>query len=238
MGFEAANSDPQISDITWLQPPGSSGKKQCQSDSAKRREMFLEFLYYVFDSLLIPLLRNSFYITESNTDRNQLFYFRHDVWRHIAEPAFSTLRQGMLEEVKTEAAVSILGSRQLGFSQLRLLPKGEKLRPIMNLRRRMIGVGRGKLTTLTSSINMVLSPVHTMLKYEKVIVLPFRCIDIVLTPLRILIDLYWGLRCSLSMRYIPGSSNSRPRSATRGGHFTSSKWTYSQLLIRYHKLLS
>lgn len=72
----------------------------------------------------------------------------------------------MLEEVKLDDAVKILESRRLGFSQIRLLPKGNKLRPIMNLRKRTLGRGVSKV--LGPSINSVLTPVHTLLKLEKV----------------------------------------------------------------------
>lgn len=133
----------------------------------KRYEIFHEFLYYVFDSLLIPLIRSNFYVTESNTHRFQVFYFRHDVWRLVAEPSMSSLKEGMFEEIKVMEAKRILDSRRLGFSQLRLLPKGTKLRPIMNLRRRqMMDSKRAKL--LGPSINSLLKPIHAALKFETV----------------------------------------------------------------------
>lgn len=156
----------QISEIQWLQQLKSSGSKSSQSDMNKRNELFHEFLYFVFDSLLMPLLRSNFYITESNVDRNQVFYFRHEVWRHVAEPALTNIKTDMFEEVKMADAASLLNSRRLGYSQIRLLPKLSKLRPIMNLRRRMIRTGSSR--PLGPSINSVLAPVHTMLKFEAV----------------------------------------------------------------------
>ncbi|RSL70645.1 hypothetical protein CEP53_001789 [Fusarium sp. AF-6] len=152
-------------DIAWLQPPGSTGQKPSKTDTAKRHEIFHEFLYFVFDSLLIPLIRNNFYVTESNTHRYQVFYFRHEVWKHIAEPAMADLKADMFEEVRLDNALTVLQSRRLGFSQVRLLPKGDKLRPIMNLRRRALTRGASKI--LGPSINTILGPVHTLLKLER-----------------------------------------------------------------------
>lgn len=129
-------------------------------------EIFAEFVYYVFDSLLIPLIRSNFYVTESNVHRSRLFFFRHDVWRYIAEPAMTQIKSRMFEEVKVKDALKILESRQLGYSQIRLLPKQAAVRPIMNLRRRMI-VRKDK-NVLGRSINSILSPVYNMLKLEKV----------------------------------------------------------------------
>jgi telomerase reverse transcriptase len=57
----------------------------------------------------------------------------------------------------------------LGFSQIRLLPKGRGggMRMIMNLRRRMV-VEKGGKKWLGKSINTVLKPVHSVLGFEKV----------------------------------------------------------------------
>ncbi|KAF4335718.1 telomerase reverse transcriptase [Fusarium beomiforme] len=145
MSLHEITQDIKIANIAWLQPPGLGDQKSNKTDSAKRVEIFHEFIYFVFDSLLMPLIRNNFYVTESNTHRYQVFYFRHEVWRQISEPAMAALRADMFEEVKLDDALEVLRSRKLGFSQIRLLPKGNKLRPIMNLRR----------------------PVHSLLKLEK-----------------------------------------------------------------------
>ncbi|UKZ53737.1 hypothetical protein TrVGV298_007535 [Trichoderma virens] len=77
----------------------------------------------------------------------------------------SSLKEGMFEEIRLDEATRILDSRRLGFSQLRLLPKGTKLRPIMNLRRRqMMDSKRSRL--LGPSINSLLKPIHAALKLE------------------------------------------------------------------------
>ncbi len=72
----------------------------------------------------------------------------------------------MFEEVKLEQARKLLDSRNLGFSQVRLLPKEKGVRPIMNLRRRSIK--KGSKNMLGSSINSVLAPVYNALTFEKV----------------------------------------------------------------------
>jgi telomerase reverse transcriptase len=155
-----------VTDIEWLTPSRLMGRKTSHTDIEKRRELFYEFLYYIFDSVLIPLLRSNFYVTESNTDKYRLFFFRHDVWRYVAEPAMTTLKHKMFEEVTLEEANRILNSRQMGFSQVRLLPKGSSMRPIMNLRKKKIMPGQKNL--LGHSINTVLKPVHSILLLEKV----------------------------------------------------------------------
>ncbi|KAM0332599.1 hypothetical protein ACHAQA_002883 [Verticillium albo-atrum] len=155
----------KVTDIGWLAPPGLKSHKTSQTDMRKRLEILNEFLYYVFDSLLIPLLRSNFYITESSVHRYKLFFFRHDVWRYVAEPAMAELKVSMFEEVKLDKARNILESRRLGFSQIRLLPKQMSMRPITNLRRRTVTVGNKKV--LGQSINSILGPMHSVLKLEK-----------------------------------------------------------------------
>ncbi|KAM0486844.1 hypothetical protein ACHAPX_000108 [Trichoderma viride] len=71
----------------------------------------------------------------------------------------------MFEEIKVTEAKRIFDSRRLGFSQLRLLPKGTKLRPIMNLRRRQMMDGK-RARLLGPSINSLLKPIHAALKFE------------------------------------------------------------------------
>jgi telomerase reverse transcriptase len=153
------------SSMVWL-GPWSTNAKLSKSDLDKRLEILLEFLYYVFDSLLIPLIRANFHVTESNIHRYRLFFFRHDVWKSLSEPALASLKFTMFEEVKLEQARKILDSRTIGFSQVRLLPKESGVRPIMNLRRRAIR--KGYQDILGSSINSVLAPVYNILTFEKV----------------------------------------------------------------------
>lgn len=115
---------------------------------------------------MIPLIRCNFYVTESNVHRYRVFYFRHDVWKSIAEPAMAELKVKMFDEVKLNDALRILNSRRFSYSQVRLLPKQTSVRPIMNLRRRMMTTKDKKI--LGQSINNILGPVYNMLKLEKV----------------------------------------------------------------------
>ncbi|KAL1595841.1 Telomerase reverse transcriptase [Paraconiothyrium brasiliense] len=137
-----------------------------KSDHDKRIDIFLEFVYWVFDSFLIPLIRSNFHVTESNVHRNRLFYFRHDVWRMLTEPSLSNLRLNLFEEVPTEHATKLLLSRPLGYSKIRLLPKKVGVRLITNLKRRQQIVRNGA-TVLGRSINSVMSPAFNVITYEK-----------------------------------------------------------------------
>lgn len=165
LGAGRANNE-KVTEIDWLAPPWLRSSKTSKTDLEKRRELFAEFVYFLFDSLLIPLIRSNFYVTESNVHKYRLFFFRHDVWRYIAEPSMASLKSKIFSELDISRARQILDSRALGFSQVRLLPKETGMRPIMNLRKRIAVRGRPK--ELGPGINRILAPAHTILQLEKV----------------------------------------------------------------------
>lgn len=157
----------RLTDIEWLCPPGiAKVKKLSQTDLTKRRELMAELLYWVFDSFLIPLIRGTFHVTESNVQRNQLFYFRQDVWKRMSEPALASLRMSMLEEQDTTVVKDAMKTRSLGVSHVRLLPKENGMRPIINLRRRTQKLYKGQ-PVLGKSVNSILTPAFSVLNYER-----------------------------------------------------------------------
>jgi telomerase reverse transcriptase len=142
-----------------------------KSDFEKRKELLAEFVYYLFDSILIPLICSNFHVTESNSDKNHLFYFRLDVWHEISNPAFQELKNDMYKELGTHDVKKLLSIRKFGYSNVRLLPKSSSFRPIMNLKRRTEYMNYGR-KFLGMSINSMLTPIYKALQYEAVRYLP------------------------------------------------------------------
>jgi telomerase reverse transcriptase len=132
-------------------------------------EIFHEFVYYIFDSILIPLIRTNFYVTESQTHRNRLFYFRQDMWQQLTEQPFADLKASMFEELPKDRAKAVVAQSSLGFGALRLLPKATGLRPILNLRKRCLKptIWGGKRSYYAPSINSSIGPIYNMLTYER-----------------------------------------------------------------------
>ena len=107
-----------------------------QSDKDKRTELLAEFLYWLFDSFIIPLISRHFYATEASIQNSQkIFYFRHDIWQKLSEPFIAELQRTMLKKVPLGESQR---PRTLGHCGIRLLPKDTGFRPIMNLRKRAI----------------------------------------------------------------------------------------------------
>lgn len=96
----SCQTNPQITDIPWLAPANTLPiSKLSRSDFNKRTEFLSEFLYWLFDSIIIHLIRTNFYVTETAVHRNRVFYFRHDIWRQISAPSITKLKHTMLHPI-------------------------------------------------------------------------------------------------------------------------------------------
>lgn len=227
--------------MPWLNRPGtSSEQKFSKSEYDKRHELCAELLYYIFDSILVPLIRSNFHVTESSTHRNRLLYFRHDIWRALTQPALSTLKANLFEQMRTERALRVLNNRSLGFTPIRLLPKAHGMRPISNMRRRSTMIRNGR-KLLGRSINTVLSPALNIIKYEKVSVKKHKNSSTPLTDDSRPIQAYSGLLSSVLQR-----SNKRCRRTASISvkhtnserSFSLSRWTFNHALTIYLSLRS
>jgi telomerase reverse transcriptase len=153
--------------VPWLSPPNIPNNRLSRSDFEKRNQLLAEFMYYLIDSIIIPLIRSTFHVTESNSDKNKLFYFRLDIWRQISEPAMNELKLKSFEEMSFDSAKERFAAGSLGYSYIRLLPKTKGFRPITNLRRKQIFSQNGK-KSLSLSINSRVKPAYDILRYEMV----------------------------------------------------------------------
>jgi telomerase reverse transcriptase len=102
--------DLKLSEFDWAFSPSKENAKprRSESDVRKGRELVEEFLYWYFDSFLIPLLKVSqftlstrndlvnlfqttFYCTESSAFKNQVLFFRQDDWEVLCKPLLDKL---------------------------------------------------------------------------------------------------------------------------------------------------
>ncbi|CAO3683223.1 unnamed protein product [Umbelopsis ramanniana] len=133
------------------------------SEMWKREEILKEFLYWFFQSYVLPLLSTTFYITDNSQFRNRTFYFRKDVWNSLSKPALERL----ISVHFIPYDQSTLGTSILEYANLRLLPKGsDSVRPITNMRQRLPSDKRG-IPTHTPSTNAMLNNSLRALTFEK-----------------------------------------------------------------------
>ncbi|QRW13350.1 telomerase reverse transcriptase [Ceratobasidium sp. AG-Ba] len=161
-----------VADCDWL--GDTKDRRVCQSDALKRAELFREFIYWFFDSFLMPLVRASFYVTETSALQHQLLYFRHDDWHTLCIPLLDKLSGETFERIDLS---ELEPSRRLGISHVRLLPKETGVRPIVNLGRKakvkqtkIPGARQpssSKDESSRPSVNQVLNAAFNILNYEK-----------------------------------------------------------------------
>ena len=136
-------------DCPWLAP---RGPRATAGDAHRQHALLASFLYWLYDALVIPLLRTTFFATEAAALRQRVLYFRQDVWAKLRAPAMARLRETLFERTPP----GTLGA----YGHLRLLPKDDAMRPIVNLRRRARGAG-GR------SVNATLQTALDVLTYER-----------------------------------------------------------------------
>ncbi|KAG0320324.1 hypothetical protein BGZ99_004568 [Dissophora globulifera] len=158
----------KTSHCEWLQDsqvrkPGTGVKHVPPTASEKQQEILNEFVYWLFDGFLVPLLQASFYVTDSSFQRNKVFYYRHGLWQKITKPAVSTIQKNMFIKM---SEIEIKECRRL-YSRVRLLPKEQDLRPIINLRRKSAKLVNGDPAWGVRAMNQQLLNAFLILAYER-----------------------------------------------------------------------
>ncbi|CUA77091.1 telomerase reverse transcriptase [Rhizoctonia solani] len=155
----------RIADFEWLGE--TQDRRVAQSDALKRTELLREFIYWFFDSFIIPLVKSTFYVTETSALQHQLLYFRHDDWHKLCIPLLDKLSGETFERIDP---VELDASRRLGVSHVRLLPKETGVRPIVNLGRKAklrSFKASNRDETTQPSVNQILNAAFHILNYEK-----------------------------------------------------------------------
>ncbi|KAL7424993.1 Telomerase reverse transcriptase [Cryptotrichosporon argae] len=165
--LHTAVQDLRVNDIAWLGLDMTT--RINAAEAAKRRELAEAFVYWLLDGLIIPLIRASFYVTETAETRYETVYFAHRHWARATSPHFKLLQGALLSELD-KGQQDAVRQGPLGVSAVRLIPKPNGFRPIVNLGRPIkaknangawVKLGRAL------SANGVLRPVHHVLTYEK-----------------------------------------------------------------------
>jgi telomerase reverse transcriptase len=130
----------KLGDCAWLLPCGGARRgplSRAQRHGATQR--LACWLEWLFEQLLIPLLRASFYCTDSEPLLNRVLFYRRPLWEVLQRTALDELRRAQFQELGPEEvrALAERGRRTLGVGLLRLRPRVIGLRPIVNLSRKV-----------------------------------------------------------------------------------------------------
>ncbi|XP_062521508.1 telomerase reverse transcriptase-like [Corticium candelabrum] len=149
------------SDCRWLETccPGSKHFTPL-AVSHRRQQLLTNWMSWLVNDFVLPLLKGYFYITESSVHRNRIFYFRKPLWKQISKLAFQMSLDSKFEELLPgQAQDARLLGKSLGVSYLRLLPKLSNIRAVVNMGR--------KQETGKASINKQLENAFYVIGFEK-----------------------------------------------------------------------
>ncbi|CAO3643251.1 unnamed protein product [Cunninghamella blakesleeana] len=154
----------RINDCTWLVNLFSSNH-MVPSELAKKNELLIQLLRWLFDFYIPKLLKTCFYITDHAQHRNRIFYYRHDTWLSLTSHYISKSLHEDYEKIK----INSVNNQILGSATLRFIPKRNDLRIITNMKSafKMKNFDIiGKKDAIQLNNNTLLRTIKSLLQYE------------------------------------------------------------------------
>ncbi|XP_021744999.1 telomerase reverse transcriptase-like isoform X2 [Chenopodium quinoa] len=99
------------------------------------KQMVLErWIFWFFSHIVVPLVQDNFYVTESEQGKQNLYYYRKSIWQKLSNRVITSLKDQTYRSLNNASVAEILSKRSFGFSKVRLCPKENGARPIANLK--------------------------------------------------------------------------------------------------------
>ena len=150
------------SHCTWMFKSNTRPQHVSKSFSDWQVKTLESLILWIISAFVIPLVKACFYVTESAMHRSRVFYYRRDTWTAIETLAkdvcfgkdFILVKKDVVED-------AIERNIALGCAKIRFIPKANKIRPIINLRRPVVKSGGRKC----ASTNVRLQRLFSVLKF-------------------------------------------------------------------------
>lgn len=79
-----------VFEVPWLKSLGYN--KHYKHTIIKRyRKIIADIIYFIYNDILMPVVRYNFYVTEKHKEANKLFYYRKPLWNLITKLAIIKL---------------------------------------------------------------------------------------------------------------------------------------------------
>ncbi|OCF35151.1 hypothetical protein I316_03193 [Kwoniella heveanensis BCC8398] len=161
----------RTNDFEWCHIVASDKQRLNQSEALKRARLVEDFMKWVIGDLVISLIKNTFYVTETASTRYETVYYLHDEWQNATKPYFVGLQNKLLTELDRNRAF-FARQGELGVSAVRFIPKPTGFRPIVNLGRKirrpdLPGISTTGHNKVAMTANQILKCVHQVLTFEK-----------------------------------------------------------------------
>lgn len=120
----------RFGEVRWLQDNSGS--------FTEKRLVFGKLLHWIFNEMIVPILQNSFYITEKQNDTS-LFYYRKPLWSLVVSKSTQVLEDtNFFTKVTRSQADTCRDYSQFPLAKLRFQPKADDFRPIMHFRAKIM----------------------------------------------------------------------------------------------------
>jgi telomerase reverse transcriptase len=146
-------------------------EKSCSYDAGGKqiilvKKLLSAWIHWLFLHIIMPIISSNFYVTEKESRRNEVFYYKKPIWGSAVKGCIEKMKMQSFCPVDPDSVRNIFNdSRCFGFSRLRFLPKEDRLRPLASLNRPST---LPFLNKRYKSVNSLLSELHVILKTIKV----------------------------------------------------------------------
>lgn len=148
----------RIDDVEWLRY--NSNHKNARYFKRENEFVWWRLMRWIFEELLVSLMRCYFYATEKQKEYSRIFYYRKNVWQVVMRLSTEDLLKQNLQAVEKDEMRRQCASHNFAPAKLRLIPKNETFRPIMTFNRKLPH-------NKNSTTNKKLGSPHLMLKNLK-----------------------------------------------------------------------
>jgi hypothetical protein len=131
-------------------------------------------IYWIFDVLIIQVIRSHFYVTEKQGDHYKTFYYHKKDWDLVIKINQKKL-ETQFKPINTLDAKKELMEYDLAFGRLRLMPKSSTCRPIISYKKKTLKT-RSHLKTIFYEAQKVFKHISTKMQsnYENCVVFDYK----------------------------------------------------------------
>jgi len=151
-----------ISDIKWMR--FKTSKKNYFYFEKENRFVLWGVLRWLFEDVVVSLIRCFFYVTEQQKSYSETYYYRKSIWDIVMKYSIADLERETLAEVEKDEVKQWKSDYRLAPGKLRLIPKKTTFRPIMTFNKKITDAD-GRPTRQTTNTKLTNS--HLMLKTLK-----------------------------------------------------------------------
>lgn len=123
----------RVTKVPWLV---GNGRSLHSHEHQQAERNLLCVARWVMLDFVLPLLKSTFHVTESEFSGKQVLYYRKPVWSMFRALAMEKFLKSQYTEISKDEARARVLEQDMGFSRLRLLPKENGVRPIAMLCKR------------------------------------------------------------------------------------------------------